>query len=101
MVLNPQQIENLINKYRYMLTNIELPNIVSFKLSDILNHVNETLSVGDVLESIYDYNLTHEDNKFPDEYIIQLWEFNMQVNKIFKAIIKYRYKKSILKVQFK
>ena len=89
MVLNPQQIENLINKYRYMLTNVELPNIVSFKLSNILKHVNELLNLSDILEMIHEYNLTHIVNKFPDEYIDQLIEYNIQVNKVIEAIIKY------------
>ena len=89
MVLNPQQIENLIKKYSYMLTPVELPNIVSFKLSNILKHVNELLNLSDILEMIHDYNLTHIVNKFPDEYIDQLIEYNIQVNKVIEAIIKY------------
>jgi len=92
MVQTRQQIETLIQRNIHNLIRFDInrgENIVSFRLSDILNHVNETLALGDVLEMIYDYNLSHEDNKFPDEYIIQLWEFNMQVNKVIRAIINY------------
>ncbi len=77
MVLNPREINNLINKYRYMLTNIELSNIVSFKLSDIINHI-KILRLNNTLEAIDIYNNSHED-KFPEEYIIKFKNIDEQV----------------------
>ncbi len=64
-------------------------NTVNSNLSNILKHVNELLNLSDILEMIHEYNLTHIDNKFPDEYIDQLIEYNIQVNKVIEAIIKY------------
>ena len=77
MVLNPQEINNLIQRHSHTLTRIELNNIVSFKLSNIINHI-KILRLNNTLEAIDIYNNSHED-KFPEEYIIKFKNIDEQV----------------------
>jgi len=80
MVQTRQQIETLIQRNIHNLIRFDInrgENIVSFRLSNIINHIN-ILRVDRILNAINRYN-SYNDIEFPEEYIARLRDLDDKV----------------------
>ena len=89
MVQTRQQISELINSNRHRLPNYERlinngVNDVSFRLSNIIDHLNR-FRVNDILTEIEKYNNYHV-NKVPSDIILVLRDFDAEVLNLIEYI---------------
>jgi len=90
MVQTRQQILDIIQRNIQILPRFDIylgENIVSFRLSNIIAHL-ERFRVNDIIESMIEYHNSH-DIKFPDQDIDNLRDFDNQFNRIISAMIRF------------